>query len=336
MALLRFEPLTLSSPTECSRWNEFVERSPSGTLYHTSGWLKALAEGMRQDIRVSVLTEDSRIRAGAVVSRRRKFGITVGRKPWATAYNGIVTDEDPEGPYAEELVTLMLQTYLHIRLVHAPGFETVFPAVRGSAVKTKHTPILDISDTDRLWASFDRRVRQRVRKASAAGVEIREDPSFGELYDLYCLTYARQGMPMPIEKRDVETTLRVASETGNVRCFVAFTSRGDPAATVIVGEDRKRAYFMLAGSHPVHRKTDAVTLLWWETMKKCAETHKALDLVGHGVDRVDRFKSSFSPQLVSHYESSHYSGGVAGAFLRRFDLLRQERSFRRAIRGDSK
>ena len=336
MGATKFQDIGLSSVSGMSEWDELVQQSPSGTLYHTSGWLKALAGGMHQDICVSVLTEDSRIRAGAVVSRRRKFGFTVGRKPWATAYNGIVTDEDPEGPYARELVTFMLQTYLHIRLVHAPGFETVFPAVSGSAYITKHTPILDISDTDRLWTSFDRRVRQRVRKAAAAGIEIREDPIFGEFYDLYRLTYSRQGMPMPIEERDVETTLRVASETGSVRCFVAFTSRGDPAAALVVGVDRKRAYFMLAGSHPVHRKTDAVTLLWWETMKKCAETHKALDLVGHGVGSIDRFKRSFSPRLVSHYETSHYSSGIPGAILRRIDILRQGRSFRRAIRGESK
>jgi len=314
------EHLVLSSSSSSSEnwkaWDELVDRSPLGTLYHRSSWLVALALGMHQDIRVHAVLQEGTFRAGAVLRYGKRYGIRVGRKPWATAYNGIVRDENADPLLVGELLDRLSREYHYTRLVHSPGTDGETVSRRGWTVQERATSILSLSDLDRLWQSFDRRVRQRVRKAEAAGVGVGETSEAGVFFDLYRLTYERQGLPLKLEKGEVVAAIEAAVDSGSVKVFLATTSHGDPAAALVVGADSKRAYFMLAGSHPVHRKTDAATLLWWNVMQRYAQTHREVDLVGHGVETIDRFKRSFSPRLVPHPETIRYSAGLGGQILR--------------------
>ena len=300
---------------EWAEWDHFVRQAPSGTVYHTSEWLFALAEGMRQDIRAHTASVSGAIRAGVVVRAGTRFGLVVGRKPWATAYNGIVCAEDEDPGCVRNLLRDLVVRYSYVRLVHPPAAGAVDRHAVGWETKLGKTPVVDISDLDKLWHSFDRRVRQRVRKATSLGVTVADTDSSGTFFDLYRMTYVRQGIAMPLPKKDVETTLDLARQQGAIKVFVARNESGEPAAGLVVGADAKRAYFMLAGSDPEHRKSDAMTLLWWRVMQKYAETHTEIDLVGMGIPSIDRFKLTFSPSIAPVLDTWRYASTCAKAML---------------------
>lgn len=310
----RYKPVVWRADDSAAwkEWDEFVERSPDGTFYHSSDWLLAVARGMGQDIRVHAMLESGVIRAGAVLRRARKYGMTAGRKPWATAYNGVVSTGNEALDAA--LRKHLLRAYSCVRLVQAPSA----PEPRGDAggywpLVWHKTLFLNIADIDALWDSFGRHARQRVRKAASMGVTTETSSDYRAFHAMYTATYARQGLPMPLECEQIETTLRLAVMTGRMRCLAARTKEGELAAFLAIGFDAKRAYFALAASHPEHRKTDAVSLLWWNAMKECSATHREIDLVGTATPSIERFKASFSPETRNYADCSGYACSPMGA-----------------------
>jgi hypothetical protein len=309
--------LNTSTPTSTpATWDAFVRASPLGTVYHSTAWLEALAEGMGQDIRIHTVLDNGEIMAGVVVRRAAKYGICLARKPWATAYTGPVVSGDVNDKMLILLLNELRKTYQHVRFVGASYTHQTCQPFGAWQIESGTTGLLDISDMDKLWNSFDRHARQRVRKAEAAGVKTEESACARIFYSLHKLTYERQGLPMPLSEGQVCKTLELARTNGILRLFSAFTKEGESASALVVLNDSKRAYFSLAASHPAHRKTDAVTLLWWRVMQEYAKTHDELDLVGMSIPSIARFKRSFSPRLAPVSVSSCYSTTLKGNLFR--------------------
>jgi hypothetical protein len=295
------------------KWDDFVRTSENGTVYHMSGWLKALALGMGLDIRAHFSAKISAIEIGVTTQRASRFGFALAHKPWGTAYNGPVVARSMEDRSATtaKFLQRLERMYRSARVVGPPEPGTSPRRIPGNwkTIETS-TPLVDVRCLDRLWSGFDRRVRQRVRKASGFGVTVSESRDVTLFYPLYKKTYARQMLDMPIASVHISRTLQYALDTGIIRFYVARTADGDPAAALVVGSHGRTAYFMLAASHPIHRKTDAMTLLWWHVIQEYARTCDTVDLVGLGTPGIERFKSSFNPTMQRvcdlRYESGLY------------------------------
>jgi hypothetical protein len=305
-----------SSEAQWEQWDDFVRASSSGCVYQQSAWLKALAHGLGQDVRVYAICDACGILAGAAVKHAERYHLRVARKPWATAYSGVLTGANTSECGPAKLFSVLSKEYSHFRVVQAPGASPNGFAGLCADLTVRKTPLLDISNLDALWRGFDRKVRQRVRKAAKLGVTVTEVSDANSFYELYTKTYERQGIPMPLSREQICETLGMARRAGIVRLFLACTRAGDPAAALVTGEDARRAYFMLAASHPQLRKTDAMSLMWWHVMRAFAATHKEIDLVGHGVASIDRFKRAFGPRLVDVFDFSCHASTVGGAALR--------------------
>lgn len=302
-----FKKITLTMNDNLVSWDQFIKASYRGTAYHYSAWLRPLSDGMGQNILIHTVSEGDIIKAGAVVSCASKLGICVGRKPWATSYTGPVLADDADENVKKSLLKSLQKTYQHVRIVASPTPNNNMQSLTPWESKTSTTALLDISDTDSLWSSFDRHARQRVRKAESIGIRMEEVDHGKDFYALYRLTYERQDLPMPLSEKQICTTLEMARKGGILRFFSAYTEDASPAASLVVLHDTKRAYFALAGSHPKYRKTDAVSLLWWRVMQEYSKTHKEIDLVGMDIPSIARFKRSFSPTIVSFNDINAYS-----------------------------
>ena len=298
-----FHTIELNVDADWAQWDSFVCSSMLGTVYHQSGWLSALRQGMGQDIRVHCLYEDGDIQMGGVLRVGRRFGITVGRKPWGTAYNGIVTRENTSEPLIDTFYRRIAGTYVQARLIQAPVPRSLATPSSPWSVAERVTPVVDTRDLADTWAKFDRRVRQRVRKAASEGIQVEESNDFNAFSTLYGLSYQRQGIELDLDLTALATTLTLAHANGVIRLFLARVPSGQAASGLVVGQDRHRAYFMLAGADPQFRNSDAMTLLWWRVMEILAPQCPEIDLVGLGTPGIERFKRSFSPELRPYSEA---------------------------------
>jgi hypothetical protein len=311
-------------------WNRFVEGRLGGTVYHGSGWLRAVADGMGQDIHVHLALDGGEIGAGAVVRQGGAFGLSIARKPWATAYNGFVASPSAIGATAF-LARCLLAQYKYVRLVQSPWSETPVPGPFDRGAVMQASPVLDVVSATAVYERFDRHARQRIRKAESAGVTVGQTADIGDFADLYRMTYERQGVSLSLDRQCLCDVAKCAMEAGIAKLFVARVPSGEAAAALLAGADTKRAYFMLAGSHPLFRKTDAVTLLWWEAMRHYAGTVSVIDLVGTATLGIERFKRSFSPRMQPFADTGVYSSMTARLVIEWGEKVRriQERMNRR-------
>lgn len=308
-----FEVLDSQSNTaSLSEWDRLVETSPGGTLYHSSAWLKALSEGMGFDVRLHILCESERPIVGVVLRRVGRYGLSVAHRPWETVYNGLVCADDCPHEAIIELRDHLLSEYSHVRLVQSPYSTVSIPHDGRWTARCNQTPVLDLRDLDRLWNSFDRRVRQRVRKAETLGVRVKTHEDFAVFFDLYRETYRRQSLPMPLKSEQVVKCLELGARARLLQLQTAYTRDGKAAAALVVGKDSKRAYFMFAASHPEHRKSDAMTLMWWKAIRQLSLTRPELDLVGLATPGISRFKKSFSPRMLEYHELNGFANTTAG------------------------
>ncbi|MDX9972534.1 MAG: GNAT family N-acetyltransferase [FCB group bacterium] len=266
--------------------------------YLSPGWLGALNDGMGHDIRVHAVLRDGRMTAAVALRRASRCGITVGRKPWATAYNAWTACG---ASHDSGLFAHLMRRYWSVRGVFAPCTEVRRVECGGAARKTWGTLVLDVRDVERCWLECDRHARQRVRKARGLGVTVALTDDADAFERLYRHTYSRQDLSLPLRTGAIAQTVGLARR-GGIELYLAATATGEPAAGLVVGWGTDRGYFMLAASHPDLRKTDAVSLLWWTVIEEASRRVSTVDLVGAATPEIERFKRSFSPSPVDCLE----------------------------------
>jgi hypothetical protein len=299
----RFE--TIGDET-LDEWDALAQSSPHATFYHSADWFRALRE-IEPRARLIGCFRLDRLIGGCPVLDRTSFGFREALKPWATFYNGpifssILLPEDGDAAL-HALLSHLRATYDAVRLVFPPHSCSESPPQEAPwKIARDYSYLVDAADAGGLWRRLNRRARQRVRKATRLGIHCEPLENGQIFFRLYRATYARQRLPFHITE---EAFGRFWSEIGrskNAKAFVAKTENGMPAAALLVSWHRQRSYFVLAASDTKLRKTDATTLLWWETFKWCstlpageAGRRSEIDLVGHATPGIDRFKRSFSP-----------------------------------------
>lgn len=312
---IEFITLSAKKNDNWKEWNEFIVDSPCGSFYLSHEWLNAVATGMNHDIYLHIMRDSKSILAGAAVRCAKKLFFKAGKKPWATAYNGPLISKNCNSNHLAQYAQYLFRLYNEIRLVHHPL--SLQDGISKEFINTKAiTGILDISDLDNLWNRFDVKVRQRIRKSDKLGVHSKEIDDVEIFYKLYCKTYRNHNIDMPLTLYQLCKTLNMARLNANVKIFCAFNIDYKPAAALVVGGDLKRAYFILAGSDPEYRKTDAMTHLWWYVINYYAEKYKEIDLVGLGVPSVNRFKRTFRPIEMEHIDSHAFSTQLKGQLLK--------------------
>ncbi|MEQ8819151.1 MAG: GNAT family N-acetyltransferase [Sumerlaeia bacterium] len=309
---------------EIERWRELA--GPDWPFFLGPAWSHALAAGLGHDIRLCGMAEKGGgpVACAALIRVGTRLGglLKVARKPWSTAYSGpYLFPGRPESVLAHFLRELQ-RRYLAVRVVPSPFAElgaNPREAPSGWFAATSHTGVLDLSQgTGELWESFDKRARQRVRKAEKLGVTVAPGRCPDVFARLYRTIYEHKELAFGIEERDVARTVRLLAENGAAEVWIARTAEDEPAAGLVVGRDTGRAYFLLAGSHPELRKTDAMTLLWWTVLRELAAQRVGqVDLVGMDEEAVARFKRSFSPQTLSYPSWETTAWNRAGRLLSR-------------------
>ncbi len=303
------EELAVEQGVDLTEWDAFVHGAPSGTYYHSSAWLEAVAAGMGQTLRAHAIRDaEGRFVAGAVLRRAARWGVVRGTKPWATAYNGLVLAQGAPQEAANALVRALYRRYHEIRLVSRADDEVLALHTHRAATCT---PVVHLTPFETFHHRIDRHARQHLRAARDAGVVIQETQDARTFYPLYRSSYARQRLDMPLDEFHVTATLETARQCGPVRVFVALSAQGDPAAALVTASDSKRVYFMLAGAEARLRKLNAMSLLWWHVFERYAATHAEVDLVGYGTAGIAQFKRTWRPVDAPLCDYLGYSSGWA-------------------------
>jgi FemAB-related protein (PEP-CTERM system-associated) len=177
-------------------WDEFVQRSPSGTFFHLSGWMRAAKTILGRRCYGLMACREGQITGVFPIAwvRSHLFGDCMVSLP-LTVYGGICADD--EDSHAALLAAgAGLADRLGVKYLEMRNRSDAFPtSLPRRDLYVTFTQNLS-AGADKLMQGLPRDTRYAVRKSLKAGLEWIEDLATDEFYEIYARSVHRLGTPV--------------------------------------------------------------------------------------------------------------------------------------------
>jgi len=180
---------------------------------------------------------------------------------------------------------------------HWQGFEN----------NVRYTYVLeDLSDVDALWSNMAGRPRRAIRKAEKV-VSVQETDNVNLFVELYIKTFARQDLDTPVNAETIRAVYTAARARNAVKILCARDAKGVAHAAVFLLYDHRTTYYLMGGSDPQLRESQALSLLLWEGIKFASTVSERFDFEGSMIESVESFFRSFGASRKTYYAISKMS-----------------------------
>jgi hypothetical protein len=294
------------------RWDQFVETSPQGLLFHKWDFLKTVERHSQYRFLPYSVYSGDELRCIFPFFVWRARVLTAMRSPPPRAqipYLGPAFDPSVQALRAGakektfEQVTDDLCTEIDTIAPNIVSITTVpnFIDVRSFMWKnfTAHlafTYAIDLERSlDEIWAAFSRRCRQKIKRVSAHSPEIQQTNDVSALLDIWRARFSERGIKVPLLNDSYLKEL-VAAFPQDITVYT-LSIDGRLAAVEACCAMQKERYTTWIGGANVRKDLGVNEYLDWEVIQRAkSEGFKKLDL-GEGDARLSPYKSKFNPVL---------------------------------------
>jgi hypothetical protein len=312
------------------RWDQFVENSPQGLLFHKWDLLKTVERHSKyQFLPYGIYSgEELRCVFPFFITRDRR-GLTHMLSPPPRAqipYLGPVFDpsvqaltahtrekifEQVTGELCRE-IDKMAPNFVNFRTV--PNFLDVRSFIwRGFTAYLMFTYAIDLERSlDEIWASFTKHCRHDIGQLSAYSPEIQQTNDVSPLLDIWRERFRELGQEAPLLSDRYLKELVAAFPQDITVYSVSIEGRLAAASTCCAMQ--KERYTLWIGGASARKDLGVNDYLHWEIIQRAkSEGFKKLDLLGAPNQRISRFKSKFNPLLESfcYLEKTDRVGKIA-------------------------
>jgi hypothetical protein len=314
---------------ELAEWDAIVRLAQEGTVYHDSRWLSLIARAAGNRAHIRGVFLEGHLVGGIPLQVRKRGPLSLARRAFATPYaNPVFRDtlgglsENCAGTLFEDLA----KSYSVVTVAGSPFAMLPGSLVEGWKLARRATYVLDISDTDKLWARFGHQLRKKIQRAERRGIEIVSPCEPSVFFELYNHTFARQGLRTPMNREGFAGLLTALTDMNLARSYLARTAEGAPVVARLVLFDERRAYCALSGADFSVIKGCTSELLIWQIIQDFSETHSEMDLVGANIESISAFKRKFKGRLVQYQEATHFRSGFEKCLIRLYQRRKKSRS----------
>ncbi len=294
------------------RWDQFVENSPQGLLFHKWDFLKTVERHSKYQFLPYCVYSGEHLRCIFPFFTGRDHGRTVMNSPpphTQIPYLGPAFD-----PSVQALKTTPREKILEqvtdevckeidkiapnlVSITTVPNFLDVrFFIWKKYREHFRMTYAIDLEKSlDEIWASFSKGCRQGIRKLSAYSPEIQQTKDVSALLDLWRPRFSELGTEVPLLSDSYLKEL-VAAFPQDVTVYNVSID-GTLATAIACCVMQKERYGLWIGMVNVRKDLQVNEYLIWEVVKRAkSEGFKKLDL---GVSDAGpaRYKSKFDPVL---------------------------------------
>jgi len=336
---------------EWPAWDAFVSQSPTGTLFHTTKWLRTTATPSRI---YGCYCEDNLL-GGMVVEIIRErvashsYFATLPDQPdiyagyWFNCpYLGVVLPP-PSNKYLTTLTQhrdILNSLAGHVRdqfdIINSrmgPNVMDIRPFVEaGYVIHPGYTYRIDLSDLTVAWNSMSEERRNDIRKAERDGFVIDDRGLVHDVLSLLKGTFQRQSEAVRFNELAVcrDQMLR-ANNQG--RAFVARDRSGQAVAGIYMVWDEKCAYYLWGGYGTTAAHRGAGALAIWEAIRYAGNTLRLqqFNLLASSLFPIEQFMRDFGGYLtlafIVRYERPSFSKDLRKIMWRLKKIIRVKRIY---------
>lgn len=311
MATRTIDTLT---PDHYPIWDSFVESSPQGSIFQTSGWIEIITKQFHLEPRIIAVKEGEDIIGGVVLYYKRRFGIPIAARPPLTSYNGILHGPDherkPQKKQTDEAETtgLLLQRIQgEVRFAQfslSPATVDVRPFQwHGWKTEVQFTYHNSLTDLPKAWESLSQSVRRKINRAREKTLTISEAGDLDTLLTLQEQSYARSALHPVVTREQFRIICSVLLQKGMIKIYsISDAERVVHSSRVIILAGQT-AYDWIAGSNQATMDENGTHLLLWEIFERLSKSGVSLfDFLGANTPSIVEFKRSFGGTLVNYYD----------------------------------
>lgn len=294
---------------EYALWDDFVDNSPQGTVFHKTYWLKASGENFR----IYGYFKGNELFAGIPVCYDQIFGCKYFSRPLQTPYMGILFKEQDvkyvkkisrEKGISIRLIQRLKTEFYSINFNFTPGTVDLQPLIwEGFTCNVRYTYIINLNNSlEDIWKSMDVSRRRNIRKAKKDGITVSSGNDLQEVFSLVEKTFDRQDMKVSF-KNVVFNYLYALKERNQCISFLAKNENGNNIAVVYLVWDNNRCYYLMGGYDSENSHHGATAMAMWEAIKfSMGELGLAeFDFEGSMIPQIEQYLRKFGGILTPYY-----------------------------------
>jgi len=299
---------------EYNQWDQLVDKSEQGTIFHSSVWITTVAKNLHIDYIIIGVFNGSHLIGGCFFYIKKvfhffKIGYTAVP---ATPFGGIITfiPDSSKVRISEQrehqiirmlLVKIQSLNLSKITIINNPFLLDIRPfKLQGWREQINYTYVISLEND--ILSSLSNKVRTNIRKAQKNGFIVKKEYNPDIFWDLTNTMYAKQNINIPFQKDYIFSLMKMINQNHSGDMWIARTSTGSAVSALFVLYDTHMAQAWVAANDPKFQNTGAISLIFFEAFVDLQKKgfHK-INMMGANIPRLAKFYSSFNPRLVPYY-----------------------------------
>jgi hypothetical protein len=310
------------SQSEYNQWDQLVEQSRQGTIFHSSKWLTTTQKNLRSNYIIIGAFNKSDLIGGCSFFINKAFNfLKTGRtKIPLTPYGGFVlsSPKDKKGNLFEidgyEAISVIIEkiktlNLFNVNLINSPGLTDIRPFLwQGWRERVFYTNLVSL-DND-IYLNFSRNLKRNILKSQNLGITVRKEYNPDIFWKLTKSTYDRQSLKVPFEKEYLFNLFEMLIQNNLGEMWMARTSNSEPTSAEFFIWDTKCSYRWMGSSDEQSRSTGASSHLLYEILLDFQKRgFHEINMMSGNIQHLAKFTSGFNPRLVPYYgvEMNHFN-----------------------------
>ncbi|RPI02853.1 MAG: peptidoglycan bridge formation glycyltransferase FemA/FemB family protein [Calditrichaeota bacterium] len=166
---------------------------------------------------------------------------------------------------------------------------------------TRYSYVLDeLDDVERAFMNFKKNSRYDIRKAEKQ-VDVQAIDDIDVFLYLNHLSFEYRHKKASYSDVLVKTLDEACRQKSCRKILIAKDAQSRIHAGLYLVWDEYSVYYLMGGSDPKLRESNANSLLIWEAIKFAASIQRAFDFEGSMIEPIERFFRSFGPRQIAYF-----------------------------------
>jgi hypothetical protein len=304
-------------PEEYSLWDDLVQQSPHGTIFHTTDWLLLISRFFKNDFKIIGCFDGEDLIGGCSLFINH---VLRGHLPHASSTNAfaqyggfVITERKTNKVRKDEQFCISIINkicdYLHalkldmnyIEITNSPGFKDIRPFIwKGWDSEVRYTYTINLQNN--IDQKISRDTRKKINACIQQTINVKKSRDANMHYNLLSKVFHRQNIEIP-PKEYFEAVMDLLTKKNWGDMWIAENQSGNPIASRIVLWDKKRAYAWSAASDHDFAKTGVNSFNLYTVLQELkVNGNREIDMMQANTQRFAFFISQFNPDLVPNYK----------------------------------